>query len=55
MTSKIQRWGSSQGLKLSKELLETANIAVGDDVKGIAKAGKIIIEKSGWSFLLSKL
>jgi antitoxin MazE len=45
MVTKVQRWGNSQGLRLSKELLETVNITVGDDVQVIAKEGKIIIEK----------
>jgi antitoxin MazE len=45
MVTKVQRWGNSQGLRLSKELLEAANITIGDDVKVIAKAGKIVIEK----------
>jgi antitoxin MazE len=45
MVTKVQRWGNSQGLRLSKELLETANITVGDDVKVVAKNGKIVIEK----------
>jgi antitoxin MazE len=44
--SKIQRWGNSQGLRLSKELLKTADIAVGDEVKICADKGKIVIEKS---------
>jgi antitoxin MazE len=45
MVSKVQRWGNSQGLRLSKELLEQAKIAVGEDVTISAKAGKIVIEK----------
>jgi antitoxin MazE len=45
MVTKVQRWGNSQGLRLSKELLETANITIGDHVKVIAKEGKIVIEK----------
>lgn len=45
MVIKVQRWGNSQGLRLSKEVLETTNITVGDEVKIIAKEGKIVIEK----------
>jgi antitoxin MazE len=45
VVTKVQRWGNSQGLRLSKEVLEIANITVGDDVKVIAKEGKIVIEK----------
>jgi len=43
--STIQRWGNSQGLRLSKELLKTAEIDVGDEVTIRADKGKIIIEK----------
>jgi antitoxin MazE len=45
MVTKVQRWGNSQGLRLPKELLETANLTVGDEVKVVAKDGKIVIEK----------
>ena len=33
MVSKVQKWGNSQGLRLSKDVLELADIAVGDDVE----------------------
>ncbi|MGL4609163.1 MAG: AbrB/MazE/SpoVT family DNA-binding domain-containing protein [Trueperaceae bacterium] len=45
MMTKVQRWGNSQGLRIPKELLETANITIGDDVHILAKEGKIVIEK----------
>ena len=32
MQSKISKWGNSQGLRLSKDLLALASIEVGDDV-----------------------
>jgi antitoxin MazE len=44
--AKVQRWGNSQGLRLSKQLLEQANIAVGEDVEIVAKEGQIILKKT---------
>lgn len=43
MVTKIQRWGNSQGLRLAKQVLEDAHIAVGDDVDVEAKDGLIVI------------
>ncbi len=45
MVAKVQRWGNSQGLRLPKHVLETANISVGDDVEVIPQEGQIIIKK----------
>lgn len=41
--TKIQKWGNSQGLRLAKQVLEDAHIAVGDDVDIEAKDGLIVI------------
>jgi antitoxin MazE len=46
MLAKVQRWGNSQGLRLSKQLLEQASIAVGEDVEIVAKEGQIILKKT---------
>jgi antitoxin MazE len=46
MLVKIQRWGNSQGLRLSKQLLEQANIAVGEDIEIVAKKGQIVLKKT---------
>jgi antitoxin MazE len=46
MLAKVQRWGNSQGLRLSKQLLEQANIAVGEDIEIVAKKGQIILKKT---------
>lgn len=32
MHTKIQKWGNSQGLRLARNVLEDANLAVGDEV-----------------------
>ena len=45
MLTKVQKWGSSQGLRLPKHTLEDARISVGDDVEVIAQEGKILIRK----------
>lgn len=43
MTTKIQRWGNSQGLRISKELLERARLAVGDEVDVEARDGVLVV------------
>jgi len=44
MTTRIQKWGNSQGLRLPKHLLEAINLATGDDVEIIAENNQIIIK-----------
>lgn len=43
MVTKIQKWGNSQGLRLARQLLEDARLAVGDDVDVTARDGLIVI------------
>jgi len=43
MVTKIQKWGNSQGLRLARQVLEDAHIAVGDDVDVAARDGMIVI------------
>ena len=43
MVTKIQKWGNSQGLRLTKQVLEDAQIAVGDDVDVTVQNGVILI------------
>lgn len=45
IVGKIQKWGNSQGLRLSQELLAQAEIAVGDDVEVIATEQQIVVRK----------
>ena len=45
MVSKVQRWGNSQGLRLSKQVLELADIAVGDDVEIVVGDHQITVRK----------
>ena len=43
MVTKVQKWGNSQGLRLSKQMLEEARISIGDDVDVSARDGVIVI------------
>ena len=43
MVTKVQKWGNSQGLRLTKQVLEDAHLSVGDEVEVSTKDGLIII------------
>ena len=43
MRTTIQKWGNSQGLRLSRELLGQARIAVGDPVEVTLRGGVLLI------------
>jgi len=43
MVTKVQKWGNSQGLRLSKQLLDDAQISVGDDVEVAVHDGVIVV------------
>ncbi len=43
MVTKIQKWGNSQGLRVSKELLSTADIDVGDAVEVVVHKGTLVV------------
>lgn len=43
MITKVQKWGNSQGLRLSKELLADADIQVGDPVDIAVRDGVLVI------------
>jgi antitoxin MazE len=45
MVTKVQRWGNSQGLRLTKQVLDTADIDVGDEVQVIPREGQILIKR----------
>ena len=44
MVTKIQRWGNSQGLRVSKEVLEKVHMAIGDAVDVKVQKGAILIQ-----------
>ena len=43
MITKVQKWGNSQGLRLAKDVLAHAHIAVGDEVDVSVDNGVIVI------------
>ncbi len=43
MITKVQRWGNSQGLRLSKDLLVHADIQIGDRVEVTLRDGVLVI------------
>ena len=43
MVTKVQKWGNSQGVRLSKELLSTADIEVGDAVEVSVRDGTLTV------------
>ena len=43
MITKVQKWGNSQGLRLSKELLSTVRIKIGDAVDVSVHDGALVI------------
>ena len=43
MLAKIQKWGNSQGLRITKALLSDAQINVGDNVNISVKDGSLIV------------
>jgi antitoxin MazE len=43
VVTKVQKWGNSQGVRLSKELLAQAHIDVGDPVDVSAHDGALVV------------
>ena len=43
MLAKIQKWGNSQGIRLTKNLLADAQLGVGDEVDISVKDGIMIV------------
>jgi antitoxin MazE len=43
MITKVQKWGNSQGLRLSKDVLSDAQIDVGDAVHVSVHQGSIVV------------
>jgi antitoxin component of MazEF toxin-antitoxin module len=46
MTTKVQKWGNSQGIRFPLRLMQEANIAVGDEVDVTVQEGRIIVMPS---------
>ena len=47
MVTRVQKWGNSQGLRVSKHLLEDANLSVGDEVDVVVRDGVLIVTPVG--------
>ena len=47
MTTTIQKWGNSQGIRIPKFILETLHWSGSEQLVVTAKDDKIIIEKAG--------
>jgi antitoxin MazE len=45
MLTKVQKWGNSQGLRLARNVLDLADIAVGDEVEIIVGEHEIVLRK----------
>ena len=43
MIARVQKWGNSQGLRLSKQMLAEAEISIGDEVNVAVRDGLILI------------
>ena len=43
MLTKVKKWGNSQGLRLSKELLSQVEIGVGDSIEVAVREGAIVV------------
>jgi antitoxin MazE len=43
MVTRIQKWGNSQGLRITRQMLEDAHISVGDEVDVAVRDGLIMI------------
>ena len=43
MIAKLQKWGNSQGVRVSKAILEHSQISVGEPISISAKKGEITI------------
>lgn len=43
MLTHLQKWGNSQGIRLSKDLLEAAQLKVGDEVSITVQKGQIVV------------
>ncbi len=43
MLTKVQKWGNSQGLRITRQVLEEAGIELGDEVDVTARDGVILI------------
>ncbi len=43
METRVQKWGNSQGIRVSKDVLADADIEVGDTVDIVAREGSLVV------------
>ena len=43
MQTKVQKWGNGSGIRLSKEFLQSAGVALGDSLNATVSNGQIIL------------
>ena len=55
MSTSILKWGNSQGIRLTMEMLRTAKIDVSEPVVVKAEPGRIVIEKARPRIVLADL
>ena len=44
MIVKVQKWGNSQGIRLSKEILNQANILIGDELEVVTTEDQLVVK-----------
>lgn len=44
MLAKVQKWGNSQGIRIPKTILNTANFSTDEELDITVVAGKIVLE-----------
>ncbi len=44
MKTKIQKWGNSQGIRFSKEILEKVHLIVGDEVEIVVQNKQTLVK-----------
>lgn len=55
MSTSILKWGNSQGVRLTMEMLRTAKIDISEPVVIKAEPGRIVIEKARPKVVLAEL
>ncbi len=45
MTVQIVKWGNSQGIRISRKMMELSGIGLDEEVEMLVEEGKIIIQK----------
>jgi antitoxin MazE len=46
IVSRVQKWGNSQGLRLPKQVLDLADIAIGEEVEIAVANQQIVVKKT---------